>query len=55
MWSPSNTPLSYTNWNGGEPDNWGDGQDCLMLVEGSGKWNDGTCTGKRKYVCQQPH
>ena len=58
VWSPSNTPLSYTNWGAPAPDNWGGGQDCLVLdnrVGGRGKWNDWGCTKKSKYVCQQPH
>eukprot|EP00964_Phaeocystis_antarctica_P054976 scaffold32325_cov65-Phaeocystis_antarctica.AAC.1 len=53
VWSPSNTPLSYTNWYPSEPNNSG-GEDCLMGNYG-GKWNDGTCTEKNKYVCQQPN
>ena len=52
VWSPSNTPLSYTNWYSGEPNNYGyGGEDCLGFnYGGSGKWNDGPCTGKLKYV-----
>ena len=50
MWSPSNTPLSYTNWNAGEPNNWSN-EDCVM-VYWNGKWNDEACTTKNRYVCQ---
>jgi len=58
VWSPSNTPLSYTNWYSGEPNNAYGGEDCLEFnyrgsdMEASGKWNDWGCFGKRKYVCQ---
>ena len=53
-WSPSNTPLSYTNWNAYEPNNSG-GEDCMQLRSTGGTWNDARCTSKYKYVCQQPN
>ena len=43
VWSPSNTPLSYTNWYAGEPNNSG-GEDCLLGNWKSGTWNDARCT-----------
>eukprot|EP00964_Phaeocystis_antarctica_P073683 scaffold45229_cov59-Phaeocystis_antarctica.AAC.1 len=55
VWSPSNTPLSYTNWKAGEPNNSG-GEDCLGQygqVDLRGKWNDTPCDRKHKYVCQR--
>eukprot|EP00964_Phaeocystis_antarctica_P051995 scaffold30402_cov43-Phaeocystis_antarctica.AAC.1 len=53
VWSPSNAPLSYTNWKSGEPNDHGSGEDCLLFnYGGPGKWNDGTCADNRKYVCQ---
>ena len=54
VWSPSGTPLSYTNWNSGEPNNWGN-EDCLEFnwkSPGLGKWNDVPCNLERKYVCE---
>jgi len=59
VWSPSGTPLSYTNWASGQPDNSGGTQDCLafnyqLYVTNSGKWDDQSCTGTKKYVCQIP-
>ena len=54
VWSPSNTPLSYTNWHSGNPDNRDGHQDCLMLNYGNpGEWDDRICTGERKYVCER--
>ena len=53
VWSPSNTPLSYTNWNYGEPNDSGSGEDCVVAYS-SGKWNDVRCNNKYKYVCQPP-
>ena len=54
VWSPSNTPLSYTNWYAGQPDNGGGGgEHCLEFSWGGpGKWNDGDCTVELKCVCQ---
>jgi hypothetical protein len=50
VWSPSSTPLSYTNWEFGQPDDFLFGEDCLQL-HGS-KWNDALCKKEKKYVCQ---
>ena len=61
VWSPSNKPLSYTNWN--EPNNepnGGGGENCMAVYPSgpfvhtplaAGKWNDAVCTDKNKYVC----
>eukprot|EP00964_Phaeocystis_antarctica_P153339 scaffold121577_cov30-Phaeocystis_antarctica.AAC.1 len=59
VWSPSNTPLSYTNWcqtacpgtNGNEPNDYGSGEDCMQL-RSTGAWNDNNCAKTLKYVCQ---
>ena len=51
VWSPTNTPMSYTNWAPGEPNDNG-GQHCLAVYD-SGKWDDTTCTSfATKFVCQ---
>ena len=61
VWSPSNKPLSYTNWN--EPNNepnGGGGENCVAVYPSgpfvhaplaAGKWNDAACSSKNKYVC----
>ena len=41
------SPVTYQNWNEGEPNNWGDGEDCVEMfaVEHAlGLWNDHFCT-----------
>ncbi|XP_059244855.1 low affinity immunoglobulin epsilon Fc receptor isoform X1 [Mustela nigripes] len=35
-------PLNYSNWRPGEPNNGGQGEDCVMM-QGSGQWNDAFC------------
>ncbi|KAI8486417.1 hypothetical protein Bbelb_359160 [Branchiostoma belcheri] len=54
-WSDG-TPVSecvFTNWAPGQPNNYGQGQDCAHLWKGKGfKWDDDGC-GKQKYfICQ---
>eukprot|EP00964_Phaeocystis_antarctica_P092874 scaffold59814_cov56-Phaeocystis_antarctica.AAC.2 len=56
VWSPSNTPLSYFNWNlaSDEPNNKAGVEDCLSFSfhDKTGTWNDFPCTAAQKYVCQ---
>ncbi len=39
VWS-SGDPVAYTNWNGGEPNNGGAGEDATELLGSNGRWND---------------
>ena len=57
VWSPSNTPLSYTNWATGQPNNGGGSEDCVKtgVADWAGQWHDYPCADKEKYVCQQPN
>ena len=42
----------WTAWNTGEPNDWGDdGEDCTELL-GNGLWNDLSCGGERRFVCE---
>ena len=49
-WSSTGTPLSYTNWYSGEPNNYQGNEDCVHF---SGKWNDVNCARKFKFVCER--
>ena len=51
-WSSTGTPLSYTNWNSKEPNDWGGNEDCVE-VNSSGKWNDCNCAKRFKFVCDR--
>jgi hypothetical protein len=60
------TPTDYTNWAGGEPNDWNGstaggancgqatdgagGEDCTHM-RGDGLWNDAGCGGARGYIC----
>lgn len=47
------SPLGYSNWNPGEPNNGDQGEDCVMM-RGSGKWNDASCRSHLDaWVCEQ--
>jgi len=49
VWSDGITS-EYTNWNGGEPNNWGNNENCTTM-KGSGKWNDLSCNNQRRFIC----
>ena len=42
----SGAPWSYTHWGDGEPNDYGNGEDCVGLKgSSSGSWNDYPCDG----------
>ena len=45
--------MDYTKWAGGEPNDWGSGEDCGGYYSGHSKglWNDQGCGWKIPYVC----
>ncbi|XP_040846308.1 low affinity immunoglobulin epsilon Fc receptor isoform X2 [Ochotona curzoniae] len=46
-------PLDYSNWSPGEPNNGGQGEDCVMML-GSGHWNDAFCRSRLDaWVCER--
>jgi hypothetical protein len=47
------TPSDFTNWNGGEPNDYGSGEDCAEATPG-GSWNDLDCNAGLQYVCKLP-
>ncbi|XP_066106813.1 low affinity immunoglobulin epsilon Fc receptor isoform X2 [Saccopteryx bilineata] len=52
VWMDEN-PLDYSNWQTGEPNNGGEGEDCVMML-GSGKWNDAFCNSYLDgWICDQ--
>ncbi|XP_038596413.1 LOW QUALITY PROTEIN: low affinity immunoglobulin epsilon Fc receptor [Tachyglossus aculeatus] len=52
LWVDS-SQLDYTNWNFGEPNNLGQGEDCVMM-RSNGKWNDATCRGGQEgWICEK--
>ncbi|XP_070552321.1 lactadherin-like [Ptychodera flava] len=48
------TPVTYTNWAPGQPDNAGGGEQCLHLYgAGNSKWNDNVCTTPMGFICEK--
>jgi hypothetical protein len=47
-------PMTYSNWRAGEPNNAGDGEDC-MIIEGElgGTWDDRPCDRQYAYLCER--
>ena len=46
-------PLGYQNWNRNEPNNWGRGEDCAMMMRRDGKWNDLFCDYRIPPLCEK--
>ncbi|XP_058137892.1 low affinity immunoglobulin epsilon Fc receptor isoform X2 [Dasypus novemcinctus] len=47
------SPVDYSNWRPGEPNNGGLGEDCVIML-GSGQWNDGFCRSEQSgWVCDR--
>ncbi|CAM9954790.1 unnamed protein product, partial [Heterosigma akashiwo] len=51
VWADGTSSADYTNWNSGEPNDWGDSEDCVEITS-SGGWNDQSCSTTQGYVCQ---
>ena len=43
----------YTKWRPGEPNNYQDNEDCLLMVEREKTWNDKECSAQQSSVCKK--
>jgi hypothetical protein len=50
LW-PGGFEPAWTNWNTGEPNDHGSGEDCVELRT-NGVWNDQTCSSDRTFICE---
>ncbi|XP_033627342.1 C-type lectin domain family 4 member M-like [Asterias rubens] len=48
------TEIPYRNWFDNEPNNDGEGEDCVFMPNDKGNWLDVPCDGPLKTVCKQP-
>uniref|UniRef100_A0A4X2JUS3 C-type lectin domain-containing protein n=2 Tax=Vombatus ursinus TaxID=29139 RepID=A0A4X2JUS3_VOMUR len=49
------SPLTYSNWSPGEPNNEGEGEDCVAMRAYNGRWNDAYCRGQQdSWICEKP-
>lgn len=52
-WSDGSA-VTYTNWAGGNPDNFGQGQDCSVIAtHWNGLWDDIACFNLRQFICRR--
>ena len=52
VYDSSGATIVYENWNPGEPNNAGSGEDCTELAINGGKWNDQSCDQQHPLVCE---
>jgi len=52
-WVWDSRTSGYSNWNRGEPNNWGGNEDCVEFT-GGGRWNDASCDARRSFFCEDP-
>ncbi|XP_038046213.1 lymphocyte antigen 75-like [Patiria miniata] len=52
-WS-DDTPVEYTNWAAGEPNDYGGWEECVETDFKGGRWNDQSCWDRRNYICAIP-
>jgi hypothetical protein len=45
-------PVTYTNWNGGEPNNSSGNEDCGEMSWSNGSWNDNNCSKTHTFICE---
>jgi len=45
---------TYENWNAGEPNDSGGGEDCGERLSSNGTWNDIDCAAQRGFICEGP-
>jgi len=50
-WVGSNTVMRYTNWNAGQPNNGGSGENCLGPIPST--WWDRSCTDPNPFICEK--
>lgn len=48
------SPLAYSNWNKGEPNDAMANEDCAQLVRPAGVWNDLDCITPLPFICEVP-
>lgn len=59
QWEVDNSTVNFTNWEPGQPNNWGNYQHCVSLAVGAttdsfGLWNDESCNTPFFYICEKP-
>jgi hypothetical protein len=55
VWAGTLSPLTFTRWRAGEPNNVGD-EDCAVMESDTltYTWDDRQCTAVQPYICERP-
>ncbi|XP_071154474.1 perlucin-like [Mytilus edulis] len=55
-WAQTDQPFNFTDWYPNVPDNKARNENCLhMYAAYNLKWNDATCTGLYRFICEQEY
>ena len=46
------SPLSWHDFGPGEPNDWGRGEDCVVMFGWNGNWNDADCRDFKPFACE---
>ncbi|XP_071103799.1 macrophage mannose receptor 1-like isoform X2 [Haliotis cracherodii] len=46
-------PFAYMNWVPGEPNDYGNSEDCGFVVTNNARWNDFNCQRRNGYICKK--
>ena len=54
-WESDNSPVNYTHWARGEPNDFRGRQDCISVYGGrlAGFWDDDFCDSEHYYICEK--
>ena len=53
VWASTQESPEYTHWQAGEPNNYGRGEDCVMIKNSSKEWIDEDCERDHySFICE---
>ena len=52
MWAHSHTPVAFSGWGSGNPNNQGGNENCMEMNPTFGGWNDLHCNNVKRFVCE---
>ena len=53
QWVSDRSPLTFTNWASGEPNNRKEACAEICMASSGGKWNDLLCSVRKQYICEK--
>ena len=53
-YNSDHSPVTWTKWGPGEPQDWGRNDNCVQIEIGNGgKWFDDDCSARKQFVCEK--